>query len=111
MGESNIESLERERESLHSNLAGKEQEQISLQIIVSEKDEVIFEKNKCIEKIRKKNEKLKSKIIETQNMKDGLDNRITITEMKYFNLEKEISLKQSELKDVTEKHQKDVEKI
>merc|ERR1719290_533703 len=63
--ESNIESLERERESLHTNLAGKDQEQISLQIIVSEKDEVIFEKNKCIEKMRKKNEKLKSKILET----------------------------------------------
>ena len=109
--EANVESLEREKGSLQAHLAGKDQEQISLQIILSEKDEVIVEKNKCLEKMKKKNEKLKTKIIETQEMKDGLDNRVTITEMKYFNLEKELSLKQSELKEVTEKHQKDVEKI
>merc|ERR1712179_215392 len=79
--------------------------------IILEDLKVIGQGREEINEMKSKMENLKSKILETQEMKDGLDNRITITEMKYFNLEKELSLKQSELKDVTEKHQKDVEKI
>ena len=71
---------------------------------------MIFEKNKSIEKLRKKIEKLRTKLIETDELKAGLDNRNTITEMKYFNMEKELSFKQTELKDAFVKHQKELEK-
>merc|ERR1719300_580460 len=68
---------------------------ISLQIMTSEKDEVISEKTISVEKFRRKNEKLKSKLIEILTLNDGLDNRVTVTELKYFNLEKEIEEKQT----------------
>ena len=38
-----------------------------------------------------------------------INNRITITDIKYFNMEKELSLKQTELKDAFVKHQKELE--
>ena len=53
--EAEIETLEEQKEAFTNNLAGKDQQQISLQIIVSEKDEVIFEKkNKSIGKLKKR---------------------------------------------------------
>ena len=109
--EAEVGALVGEKDLLKNNLAGKEQEQISLQIIASEKDEVIFEKNKNIEKFKKKNEKLKTKIIEIAELKDGLDNRITITEMKYFNLEKDLSLKQTEIKNLNDTHLGELQKL
>jgi len=93
-----IESLKAEKNFLETKLVSKEQEHITFQIIASEKDELISQKNKSIDKLKMKNEKLKSKVIETTELKNGLDNRITITEMKYFNLEKDLSSKQREMK-------------
>ena len=37
-----------------------------------------------------------------------MDNKITIADMKYFNMEKELSLKKTELKDAFVKHQKEL---
>ena len=93
--ESKFEAAEEQRNVLKGTLAAKEQEHISLQIMTSEKDEVINEKTISAEKFRRKNEKLKSKLIEILTLNDGLDNRVTVTELKYFNLEKEIEEKQT----------------
>merc|ERR1719300_2029455 len=98
---------------------------ISLQIMTSEKDEVISEKTISVEKFRRKNEKLKSKLIEILTLNDGLDNRVTVTELKYFNLEKEIEEKQtiisqlendlasanSNLEKLKEDHSQEMEKL
>ena len=80
--ESKYEVAEEERNGLKGSLAAKEQEHISLQIMTSEKDEVINEKTISVEKFRRKNEKLKSKLIELITLNDGLDNRVTVTELK-----------------------------
>ena len=93
--ESSIESLEVERNSLKAAVANSEQEHISLQILTSEKDELIEERNSSIEKLKKKNEKYKGKLYELVQMNEGLDNRVTVTELKYFNLEKELTEKQN----------------
>ena len=93
--ESKYEATEEEKNSLKGTLTAKEQEHISLQIMTSEKDELINEKTISAEKFRRKNEKLKSKLIEILTLNDGLDNRVTVTELKYFNLEKEIEEKQT----------------
>merc|ERR1719190_106583 len=50
-----------------------------------------------------KYEKLKEKMLGLIELKDGLDNRVTVTEMKYFSLEKDLSLKQAELTDLQSK--------
>ena len=76
------EKLEESLENMKTNLAEKEQEQITLHIKSSEKDEIINKKTHSIEKIKKKNEKLMQKLIDIAEMKDGLDNRLTMTEIK-----------------------------
>jgi len=106
-----IESLKAEKNFLETKLVSKEQEHITFQIIASEKDELISQKNKSIDKLKIKNEKLKSKVIETTELKNGLDNRITITEMKYFNLEKDLSSKQREMKVLIEEYKEKIEKL
>jgi len=92
---SKLESAEEEKNSLKATLAAREQEHISLQIMTSEKDELINEKTISAEKFRRKNEKLKGKLYELIQLNEGLDNRVTVTELKYFNLEKEIEEKQT----------------
>ena len=82
--ETNFESIQNEKKLL-------EQEYISLQIHTSEKDEVISERNVNIEKVRQKYQKLKSKMAELIQLNEGLDNRVTVTELKYFNLEKDVT--------------------
>jgi len=82
--ETNFESIQNEKKML-------EQEHISLQILTSEKDEVISERNVNIEKVRQKYKKLKSKMVELIQLNEGLDNRVTVTELKYFNLEKDVT--------------------
>merc|ERR1712114_71904 len=93
--ESTLQSLEEERNCLKTSVADREQEHISLQILTSEKDELINERNVNIEKLKKKNEKYKGKLYELVQMNEGLDNRVTVTELKYFNLEKELTEKQT----------------
>ena len=82
--ETNFENSRNEKKLL-------EQEHISLQILTSEKDEVISERNVNIEKVRLKYQKLKSKMVELIQLNEGLDNRVTVTELKYFNLEKDLT--------------------
>ena len=94
--QSNIESLLEEKE-------GKEQEYISLQILSSEKDESLEIEKRNLQKCRLKYEKLKEKMIGLIELKDGLDNRVTVTEMKYFTLEKDLSLKQAEIAELLNK--------
>lgn len=96
------EKLEESLENMKTNLAEKEQEQITLHIKSSEKDEIINKKTHSIEKIKKKNEKLMQKLIDIAEMKDGLDNRLTMTEIKYLNLEKEVKSKEDQLAKITE---------
>merc|ERR1712170_287287 len=52
--EANADVLHREKEAINERLASKEQDQISLEIKASEKDEIIFVKNKSIEKLNRK---------------------------------------------------------
>merc|ERR1711911_307657 len=78
--ETNFENSRNEKKLL-------EQEHISLQILTSEKDEVISERNVNIEKVRLKYQNLKSKMVELIQLNEGLDNRVAVTELKYFNLE------------------------
>ena len=68
---------------------------------------------------------MKSKLIEIITLNDGLDNRVTVTELKYFNLEKEIEEKQtivsqlendlasanSNLEKLKEDHSQEMEKL
>ena len=82
--QTNFENSQNEKKLL-------EQEHISLQILTSEKDEVITERNLNIEKVRQKYQKLKSKMVELIQLNEGLDNRVTVTELKYFNLEKDLT--------------------
>ena len=106
-------------------MANKEQEHISLQIMTSEKDELINDRNHAIEKFRKKNDKLKEKLYELVQLNEGLDNRVTVTELKYFNLEKEVdekqilvlklekdlSLAEETLNKITTEHKDELEKL
>ena len=56
-----------------------------------------------LQKCRMKYEKLKEKMLGLIELKDGLDNRVTVTEMKYFTLEKDLSSKQAELTELQNK--------
>merc|ERR1712112_28991 len=74
---------------------------------------------------KKKNEKYKGKLYELVQMNEGLDNRVTVTELKYFNLEKELTEKQTHAnkletnltaiekskEEVTENLKKEIEKL
>ena len=95
--ETDLECLEDEKLSLKESIVQKEQEHISLQILSSEKDDTISEKNSNIEKKNEKVKKLKGKLNELLQLNMGLDNRVTVTELKYFNIEKELNEKQSSL--------------
>ena len=46
---------------------------------------------------------MKEKMIGLIELKEGLDNRVTVTELKYFTLQKDLSLKQTELSEMQEK--------
>ena len=81
----------------------KEQEHISLQILSSEKEEMLEIQKRNAQKLRTKYEKLKEKTIGLIELKDGLDNRVTVTELKYFSLEKNLCLKQTEITELKEK--------
>ena len=101
--QSEIESLLNEKTVLQSSVASKAQEFISLQILSSEKEEMLEIQRRNSQKLRAKYEKLKEKMIGLIELKEGLDNRVTVTELKYFTLQKDLSLKQTELSEMQEK--------
>merc|ERR1712043_118354 len=98
-----IDELKTKAERLIEEKESKEQEYISLQILSSEKDESLEIEKRHFQKCRMKYEKLKEKMLGLIELKDGLDNRVTVTEMKYFSLEKDLSLKQAELAELQNK--------
>ena len=98
-----IDGLKTKTENLLEEKESKEQEYISLQILSSEKDESLEIEKRNLQKCRMKYEKLKEKMLGLIELKDGLDNRVTVTEMKYFTLEKDLSLKQAELTELQNK--------
>ena len=101
--QSEIESLLNEKTVLQSSVASKAQEFISLQILSSEKEEMLEIQRRNSQKLRAKYEKMKEKMIGLIELKEGLDNRVTVTELKYFTLQKDLSLKQTELSEMQEK--------